>query len=69
MDFNTIFFGLLIFISLGVFFLLGPLRASAKQRNRTDRINWNKRRSPFFKYFLIAMVSILIIGFLVRLFV
>ncbi|MAJ84165.1 MAG: hypothetical protein CMD94_02945 [Gammaproteobacteria bacterium] len=68
MDFNTIFFGLLTICSLGIFFFLGPLRASVKQRNRDNRINWNKGRSPLFKIFIWALVSILGISLLIRFF-
>ena len=34
MDFNTIFFGAIIFVSLAIFFYLGKFKASSKQRNR-----------------------------------
>lgn len=34
MDFNTIFFGSIIFVSLAIFFYLGRFKASSKQRNR-----------------------------------
>tara|TARA_Y200000002_G_scaffold247193_1_gene204557 strand:- start:1167 stop:1376 length:210 start_codon:yes stop_codon:yes gene_type:complete len=67
-DFNTIFFGLISVFSIAIFFFLGPLRASAKQRNREDRINWNQRRNPFFKIFIYALVSILGISLLIRFF-
>ena len=40
MDFNTLFFGLMIIGSLAVFFYFGKYRASSKQRNRTDKIDW-----------------------------
>ncbi len=40
MDLNTLFFGLIILGSLGVFFYFGKFRASTKQTKRTDRINW-----------------------------
>ncbi len=40
MDSNTLFFGLMIIGSLAVFFYFGKLRASSKQRNRADRIDW-----------------------------
>ena len=34
MDFNTIFFGAIIFVSLAIFFYLGKFKASSKQRKR-----------------------------------
>ena len=37
---NSIIFGLLAAISLFIFFNLGKFKASAKQTNRDDRINW-----------------------------
>ena len=37
---NSIIFGLLAAISLFIFFNLGKVKASAKQTNRDDRINW-----------------------------
>ena len=37
---NAIIFGLLTVISLFIFFNLGKVKASAKQTNRDDRINW-----------------------------
>jgi len=67
-DFNTIFFGLLAIGSLGIFFFLGPLRASAKQRNREDRIDWSKGRSSLFRIFIWALVSILSISLLIKFF-
>ena len=37
---NSIIFGLLAAIALFIFFMLGKVKASAKQTNRDDRINW-----------------------------
>ena len=37
---NSIIFGLLAAISLFIFFNLGKVKASSKQTNRDDRINW-----------------------------
>ena len=37
---NSIIFGLLAAISLFIFFNLGKVKASAKQTNRVDRVNW-----------------------------
>ena len=41
---NTIFFGLLAVLSLYIFMNLGKVRASKKQMDRDDRINWGGRR-------------------------
>ena len=44
---NSIIFGLLAAISLFIFFNLGKVKASTKQTNRDDRINWGA--SPWTK--------------------
>ena len=44
---NSIIFGLLAAISLFIFFNLGKVKASSKQTNRDDRINWGD--SPWTK--------------------
>jgi len=49
MDANTLFFGLLIIGSLAIFLYFGKFRASAKQRERRDRIDWSQ--SMFKKIF------------------
>ena len=43
---NTIFFGLLAVLSLNIFMNLGKVRASKKQMDRDDRINWGGKRRP-----------------------
>lgn len=40
---SAVFFSILIVISLFIFFNLGKIRASEKQRNRNDRVQWGKR--------------------------
>ncbi len=45
---NTIFFSLLAIVSLMVFMNLGKIRASKKQTDRDDRINWSRSRKPNF---------------------
>jgi len=68
-DINTFFFGLLILLSLGIFFYVGKFRASAEQRNREDKINWNRgRRFSSLKMIICIMVSILGIALLARMF-
>ena len=49
MDANTVFFGSLIVGSLAIFLYFGKFRASAKQRERKNRIDWSK--SMFKKMF------------------
>mgnify|MGYP007000217626 CR=1 len=63
-----IFFGSLTLASLAVFFLYGRFRASSRQRNREDRINWTSNRFGFLKYLLIGMAVILGIAMLIKLF-
>ena len=41
---NSIFFGILTILSLFIFMKLGKIKASKKQMNRDDRINWSTRR-------------------------
>jgi hypothetical protein len=41
---NSIFFGILTILSLFIFMKLGKIKASKKQMNRDDRINWSNRR-------------------------
>jgi len=40
---NTLFFSFIAILSLFIFFNLGKVRASQKQRNRKDRVQWGKR--------------------------
>ena len=41
---NTILFGILTIVSLFIFMNLGKIKASKKQMDRDDRINWDGRR-------------------------
>jgi len=69
-DLNLIFFSIIITVSLAVFFLIAPMRASAKQRNRPNRIDWTSRKYwNFFKYFLILIVVIFLTALLIRIFI
>lgn len=43
---NTIFFGILAILSLFIFMNLGKIKASKKQMNRDDRINWGRKQRP-----------------------
>jgi len=58
MDANTLIFGTIAVLSLAVFFYLGRFRASAKQRERHDRIDWRTRRFSLWKIFLYALVLV-----------
>ena len=58
MDANTIIFGGISVLSLAVFFYLGRFRASSKQRDREDRIDWSSRRFPLWKMFLYSLVAV-----------
>lgn len=69
MDLNTLFFGAVIILSLGIFFYIGKFRASSKQRDRDDRISWRKNRFASLKILIWVMVSVLGIALLVRMFV
>jgi hypothetical protein len=42
---NTIFFSLMAIFSLFVFMNLGKIKASKKQTDRDDRINWGGRQN------------------------
>ena len=47
---NTIFFSLLAIFSLFVFMNLGKIKASKKQTDRDDRINWSRSRRANFRH-------------------
>ena len=64
MDFNTIFFGVIIALSLAIFFYIGKFRASAKQRERDDKIGWEKSKFGNLKLLIWVMVSALGIALL-----
>ena len=68
MSLTNIFFLLLTIVSLAVFFLFGRYRASEKQLNREDRIDWSNRRYDFLKYFLLILFLAIGIAFLIRTF-
>ena len=66
MDANTLIFGSMAVISLAAFFYLGKFKASPKQTERDDRINWSSGRYSFFKYILLGMGVILGISLLIK---
>ena len=43
---NTILFSILAILSLFIFMNLGKIKASKKQMDRDDRINWGGKRRP-----------------------
>ena len=64
MDFNTIFFGAIIALSLAIFFYIGKFKASSKQRERDDKIGWKKNKFGNLKIVIWVMVSALGIALL-----
>ena len=66
MSLSNIFFLLLTLISLAAFFFFGRLRASEKQINRENRIDWTNRRFDFLKYFLLILFLAIGLAFLIK---
>ena len=66
MDANTLIFGSMAVISLAAFFYLGKFKASPKQTERDDRINWSSGKYSFFKYILLGMGIVLGIALLIK---
>ena len=67
---NSIIFGTIAVLSLFVFFNLGKLRASEKQRNRENKIDWSVRKyHTFYKGFLVMVVVVLLTALLISFFV
>ena len=64
MDANTIVFGAIIVLSLAIFFYIGKFRASSKQRERDDKIGWEKSKFGNLKLLIWLMVSVLGIALL-----
>ena len=69
MDFNTFFFGLIIVLSLAIFLYAGKFRASEKQRNREDKIDWQSGRFGYIKIVILIMGIILGIALLAKVFI
>ena len=69
MDFNTFFFGLIIDLSLTIFLYVGKFRASEKQRNREDKIDWQSGRFGYIKIVILIMGIILGIALLAKVFI
>ena len=68
MDLNTFVFGGITLVSLAIFFYFGRFRASSKQRDREDRIDWGKNRFGYLRILLLAMLCILVIALIIRMF-
>ena len=68
MDLNTLIFGSVALLSLGVFFYLGRFKASKEQLDREDRIDWSTRRFSLWKIFLISLALAATIALLTMLF-
>ena len=66
MDANTLIFGSMAVISLAAFFYLGKFKASPKQTERDDRVNWSSGKYSFFKYILLGMGIVLGISLLIK---
>ncbi len=66
---NSIIFGTIAVLSLFVFFNLGKVRASEKQRNRDNKIDWSVRKyHNFYKGFLVMVVVALLTALLISFF-
>ena len=67
---NYIIFGTIAVLSLFVFFNLGKVRASEKQRNRENKIDWSVRKyHDFYKGFLVMVVVVLLSALLISFFI
>ena len=67
---NSIIFGTIAVLSLFVFFNLGKLRASEKQRNRENKIDWSVRKyHNFYKGFLVMVVIVLLSALVISFFI
>jgi len=67
---NSIIFGTIAVLSLLVFFNLGKVRASEKQRNRENKIDWSVRKyHNFYKGFLVMVVVVLLSALVISFFI
>ena len=63
-------FGIIAVASLFIFFKLAKVRASEKQRNRDNKIDWSiSRYHNFYKGFLVVVVVVLLSAFLISFFI
>ena len=58
MDANTLVFGSMAVLSLAIFFYLGRFKASEKQTERDDRINWSVRNFLIWKFLLYSLALV-----------
>ena len=58
MDANTLVFGSMAVLSLAIFFYLGRFKASKKQTERDDRINWSVRNFLIWKFLLYSLALV-----------
>ncbi len=67
MDFNTLLYGGISIFSLVVFFYLGRFRASSRQVNREDRIDWSSRTFSLWRVLLYSLVIVVGIAVMTKL--
>ena len=58
MDANTLVFGSMTVLSLAIFFYLGRFKASKKQTERDDRIDWSVRNFSIWKILLYCLALV-----------
>ena len=58
MDANTLVFGSMAVLSFAVFFYLGKFKASKKQTERDDRIDWSVRKFSIWKILLYSLALV-----------
>ena len=58
MDANTLVFGSMAVLSLAIFFYLGRFKASKKQTERDDRIDWSVQNFSIWKIMLYCLAVI-----------
>ena len=67
---NYIIFGTIAVLSLFIFFNLGKVRASEKQRNRENKIDWSVGKyHNFYKGFLVMVVVVLLTALIISFFI
>ena len=55
MDANSLIFGSMAVTSLAIFVYLGRFKASSRQTDRDDRIDWSTRKFSILKIFLYSL--------------
>jgi 4-amino-4-deoxy-L-arabinose transferase-like glycosyltransferase len=65
-DINTLFFGGLTLVSLAVFFYFAKFRASSRQRDREDRIDWGRNRFRCVRTLLLIMLGVLVVALIAQ---